>query len=32
MSEDAVPFPDDVKKEALDMFMSKIKVIKWSER
>jgi hypothetical protein len=27
-----VPFPDDVKKEALEQFVSDIKVLKWGDR
>ncbi len=32
MIETEVPFTDEIKTEALNQFVSKIKVIKWSER
>ena len=32
MTEGEVPFTDEIKTEALNQFVSKIKVIKWSER
>jgi hypothetical protein len=32
ITEEAIPLPDDVKKEALEQYISQITVKKWSER
>lgn len=32
ITEEAIPLPDDVKKEALEQYISQITVKKWSEK